>query len=53
MAPSISYLSLEGNLFSLRSIGYFMTAILERQNNESAAPLAILHMQDNEGERGI
>ena len=34
---------------SLRSIGYFMTAIMERQNNKSLTPLAILHMQDNEG----
>ena len=44
-----SYISLEGNLFSLRSIGYFMTAIMERQNNKALTPLAILHMQDNEG----
>ncbi|CAD7924626.1 unnamed protein product [Amoebophrya sp. A25] len=48
-APTISYISLEANLFSLRSIGYFMTAIMERQNNKSLTPLAILHMQDNDG----
>ncbi|CAD7948532.1 unnamed protein product [Amoebophrya sp. A25] len=48
-APTISYISLEANLFSLRSIGYFMTAIMERQNNNSVTPLAILHMQDNDG----
>ncbi|CAD7942648.1 unnamed protein product [Amoebophrya sp. A120] len=48
-APTISYISLEANLFSLRSIGYFMTAIIERQNNKSLTPLAILHMQDNDG----
>eukprot|EP00392_Amoebophrya_sp_AT5.2_P003794 g3799.t1 len=47
--PTISYISLEANLFSLRSIGYFMTAIMERQNNKSLTPLAILHMQDNDG----
>merc|ERR1719428_852209 len=33
-SPNLSYISLEGNLLSLRSIGYFMTAIMERHNTK-------------------
>lgn len=33
-APSLSFISLAENLFSLRSVGYFMTAVMERQNTK-------------------
>ena len=34
-APSLSFISLAENLFSLRSVGYFMTAVMERQNTKN------------------
>jgi len=48
-APSLSFISLEGNLFSLRSVGYFMTAVMERQNTKKLTPLDLLDLQGNEG----
>mmetsp|Transcript_62223 Transcript_62223/g.148460 ORF Transcript_62223/g.148460 Transcript_62223/m.148460 type:complete len:689 (-) Transcript_62223:142-2208(-) len=48
-APNLSFISLEGNLFSLRSIGYFMTAVMERQNMKKLTPLDLLDLQGNEG----
>lgn len=47
--PSLTYISLEGNLFSLRALGYFMTAIMERHNSKKLTPIDILDMQGNEG----
>jgi len=48
-APSISFISLAENLFSLRSVGYFMTAVMERQNTKKLMPLDLLDLQGNEG----
>eukprot|EP00747_Dinoflagellata_sp_TGD_P164537 gnl/TRDRNA2_/TRDRNA2_184607_c0_seq1.p1 gnl/TRDRNA2_/TRDRNA2_184607_c0~~gnl/TRDRNA2_/TRDRNA2_184607_c0_seq1.p1 ORF type:complete len:692 (-),score=179.89 gnl/TRDRNA2_/TRDRNA2_184607_c0_seq1:173-2248(-) len=48
-SPALSYISLEGNLLSLRCIGYFMTAIMERQNTKKLVPLDLLDLQGNEG----
>mmetsp|Transcript_6333 Transcript_6333/g.15236 ORF Transcript_6333/g.15236 Transcript_6333/m.15236 type:complete len:688 (+) Transcript_6333:93-2156(+) len=48
-APNLSFISLEGNLFSLRSIGYFMTAVMERQNMKKLTPLDLVDLQGNEG----
>merc|ERR1719188_2827898 len=48
-APSLSFVSLAENLFSLRSVGYFMTAIMERQNTKKLMPLDLLDLQGNEG----
>eukprot|EP00747_Dinoflagellata_sp_TGD_P113299 gnl/TRDRNA2_/TRDRNA2_171672_c1_seq2.p1 gnl/TRDRNA2_/TRDRNA2_171672_c1~~gnl/TRDRNA2_/TRDRNA2_171672_c1_seq2.p1 ORF type:complete len:686 (-),score=179.59 gnl/TRDRNA2_/TRDRNA2_171672_c1_seq2:239-2296(-) len=48
-SPNLSYISLEGNLLSLRSIGYFMTAIMERHNTKKLVPLDLLDLQGNEG----
>merc|ERR1719191_2598076 len=48
-APNLSYISLEGNLLSLRSVGYIMTAVMERQNTKKLVPLDLLDLQGNEG----
>merc|ERR1719498_2211183 len=48
-APQLSFVSLADNLFSLRSLGYFMTAVMERQNTKKLAPLDLLDLQGNEG----
>jgi len=48
-APSLSFISLADNLFSLRSVGYFMTAVMERQNTKKLMPLDLLDLQGNEG----
>lgn len=48
-AANLSYVSLADNLFSLRSLGYFMTAIMERQNTKKLTPLDILDLHGNEG----
>lgn len=48
-APSLSFLSLAENLLSLRSIGYFMTAVMERQNTKKLMPLDLLDLSGNEG----
>lgn len=47
--PSLSFISLAENLFSLRSVGYFMTAVMERQNKKKLIPLEVLDIQKNEG----
>jgi ankyrin repeat protein len=48
-ANNLSFVSLADNLFSLRSLGYFMTAVMERQNTKKLAPLDILDLHGNEG----
>jgi hypothetical protein len=48
-SPSLSFISLAENLFSLRSVGYFMTAVMERQNKKKLIPLEVLDIQKNEG----
>lgn len=48
-APNLSFLSLADNLLSLRSVGYFMTAVMERQNTKKLMPLDLLDLQGNEG----
>ncbi|CAJ1349472.1 unnamed protein product, partial [Effrenium voratum] len=48
-APNLSFISLAENLFSLRCIGYFMTAIMERQTTKRLVPLDLLDLQGNEG----
>lgn len=48
-APNLSFISLAENLLSLRSIGYFMTAIMERQHTKKLMPLDLLDLQGNEG----
>merc|ERR1719203_1475036 len=48
-APSLSFISLADNLLSLRSVGYFMTAVMERQNTKKLMPLDLLDLQGNEG----
>jgi len=47
--PHLSFVSLADNLFSLRSIGYFMTALMERQNTKKYTPIDLLDLQGNEG----
>jgi hypothetical protein len=46
-SQQFNYLSLEGNYFPLRSIGYFMTAIMERQNKPAMQPFDMLNLQGN------
>merc|ERR1719182_1197948 len=48
-APNLSFISLADNLLSLRSVGYFMTAVMERQNTKKLMPLDLLDLQGNEG----
>ncbi|CAK0869304.1 unnamed protein product [Prorocentrum cordatum] len=48
-APSLSFISLADNLFSLRSVGYFMTAVMDRQHTKKLTPLDLLDLQGNEG----
>jgi len=48
-SPNLSFISLADNLFSLRSVGYFMTAVMERQNTKKLMPLDLLDLQGNEG----
>jgi len=48
-SPSLSFISISENLFSLRSMGYFMTAIMERQNKKKLVPLEVMDMSGNEG----
>merc|ERR1719183_3168613 len=48
-AQNLSFVSLADNLFSLRSLGYFMTAVMERQNTKKLAPLDLLDLHGNEG----
>eukprot|EP00746_Dinoflagellata_sp_MGD_P161429 gnl/MRDRNA2_/MRDRNA2_88563_c0_seq1.p1 gnl/MRDRNA2_/MRDRNA2_88563_c0~~gnl/MRDRNA2_/MRDRNA2_88563_c0_seq1.p1 ORF type:complete len:708 (+),score=198.30 gnl/MRDRNA2_/MRDRNA2_88563_c0_seq1:77-2200(+) len=48
-SPNLTYISLEGNKFSLRAIGYFMTAVMERHNSKKLTPMDILDLQANEG----
>jgi len=48
-APNLSFVSLADNLFSMRSLGYFMTAVMERQNTKKLAPLDLLDLHGNEG----
>merc|ERR1719183_1616623 len=48
-ASNLSFISLADNLFSLRSLGYFMTAVMERQNTKRLAPLDLLDLHGNEG----
>ena len=44
-APSLSFISLAENLFSLRSVGYFMTAVMERQNTKKLGRIVVLKEQ--------
>merc|ERR1719181_1512969 len=48
-APQLSFVSLAENMFSLRSLGYFMTAVMERQNTKKLTPLDLLDLHGNEG----
>mmetsp|Transcript_78238 Transcript_78238/g.253965 ORF Transcript_78238/g.253965 Transcript_78238/m.253965 type:complete len:698 (-) Transcript_78238:143-2236(-) len=48
-APNLSFLSLAENSFTLRSIGYFMTAVMERQSAKKLMPLDLLDLSGNEG----
>ncbi|CAE7502160.1 unnamed protein product [Symbiodinium natans] len=48
-APCLSFISLAENLLSLRCVGYFMTAIMERQTTKRLVPLDLLDLQGNEG----
>merc|ERR1719401_2103783 len=48
-SPSLSFVSLADNKLSLRSLGYFMTAIMERQNTKKLTPLDLLDLHGNEG----
>jgi hypothetical protein len=48
-SQNLSFVSLADNLFSLRSLGYFMTAVMERQNTKKLAPLDLLDLHGNEG----
>jgi len=48
-SPSLSFVSLADNRLSVRSIGYFMTAVMERQNTKKLAPLDLLDLHGNEG----
>lgn len=45
----LTYVSVESNAFSLRSLGYFMTAIMERQNTPGLAALDLFDFQNNDG----
>jgi ankyrin repeat protein len=48
-ATNLSFVSLADNQFSLRSLGYFMTAVMERQNTKKLLPLDLLDLHGNEG----
>lgn len=48
-APLLSFVSLAENLLSLRSVGYFMTAVMERQGAKRLAALDLLDLSGNEG----
>jgi ankyrin repeat protein len=48
-APKLSFVSVAENMFSLRSIGYFMTAVMERQSKKKLSPLEVIDMENNEG----
>merc|ERR1719197_1992032 len=48
-ATNLSFVSLADNQFSLRSLGYFMTAVMERQNTKKLSPLDLLDLHGNEG----
>mmetsp|Transcript_78240 Transcript_78240/g.253985 ORF Transcript_78240/g.253985 Transcript_78240/m.253985 type:complete len:695 (-) Transcript_78240:143-2227(-) len=48
-APHLSFVSLAENCFTLRSIGYFMTAVMERQSAKKLMPLDLLDLHGNEG----
>lgn len=48
-APNLSFISLADNLFSMRAVGYFMTAIMERQSAKKTSQLDILDLHGNEG----
>lgn len=48
-APHLSFVSLAENCFSLRSIGYFMTAVMERQSAKKLMPLDLLDLHGNAG----
>lgn len=48
-APKLSFVSVAENHFSMRSIGYFMTAVMERQNKKKLTPLEVLDLEGNEG----
>lgn len=48
-SPNLSFVSVAGNLLSLRSIGYLMTAVMERQSSKRLMPLDLLDLQGNEG----
>merc|ERR1712196_564402 len=45
--PNLSFISLEGNDFAMRSVGYFMTAIMERHSDSSKTPLGLLNLRNN------
>jgi ankyrin repeat protein len=47
--PKLSFVSVAENLFSLRSIGYFMTAVMERQSKKKLTPIEVIDMENNEG----
>eukprot|EP00929_Paragymnodinium_shiwhaense_P112016 TRINITY_DN80268_c0_g1_i1.p1 TRINITY_DN80268_c0_g1~~TRINITY_DN80268_c0_g1_i1.p1 ORF type:complete len:699 (+),score=240.98 TRINITY_DN80268_c0_g1_i1:119-2215(+) len=47
--PMLSFVSVAENLFSLRSVGYMMTAVMERQNKKKLRPLEVLDISGNEG----
>jgi ankyrin repeat protein len=48
-APKLTFVSIAENMFSLRSIGYFMTAVMERQSKKKLTPLEVIDMENNEG----
>jgi ankyrin repeat protein len=48
-SPKLSFVSLAENLFSLRSLGYFMTAVMERQNTKKLDGIDLLDLHGNEG----
>jgi len=45
----LTYVSVESNGFSLRSLGYFMTALMERDNIAEHATLDLFDFQSNDG----
>jgi len=47
--PNLTYVSVESNDFSCRALGYFMTALMERQAGRNLTPLDLLDFQNNEG----
>jgi len=47
--PSLTYISVESNGFSCRALGYFMTALMERQSSRNFVPLDLFDFQNNEG----